>query len=235
MIPVDPTVAITVASALGLSPAAGKLLERALGPAADDVGEIIRAKVNSRRNRVIERAAAKLNEAKIEPREVPLRLLGPIVQHAALEDDENLADKWAALLANAAAGEKGADVSQRFAHILSLLTPLEARFFEMVANPKVIANASRMLGGRPVSMKEALEQAGFADPDLLLLVNSLLSHGLFQKIGAERTPSGAVVWKLDGRDRYEISPLGMAFLRACTMPGEVLPPGFGTHTIEFGS
>ena len=215
---IEPGTAIAAASALGLSPMAGKLVERVLGPAADELGEIVRAKVNSRRNKVIEKAAAGLNEAKVEPREVPLRLLAPIIEHASLEDDASLADKWAALLANAAAGNEGAEVTPLFTHILAMMSPLHAAFLDLIASPDKITKVMEQLaadtGIGPAATEIDSEVARF---DVPLMINSLVTQGLLQKAGPERTPTG-LRWSLTGPDRYEISPLGYAFLAACKMP-----------------
>jgi hypothetical protein len=213
----EPTSLIAFGSALGLSPAAGKLLERAFGPAADEAGAIIREKINSRRNRVIEKATRDLEKAKIEPREVPLRLLAPILRHATLEDDETLSDRWAALLANAAAGPKGAFVSPFFAHLLSVITPWEAKMLQLMSDPDELISLINQMQPGPAEGVSPSDNSQLRD-QLYLCSTLLITHGFLQEAGPQRRPDGLTVWEIGGPKRYELSPLAKAFLAAVTPP-----------------
>ena len=78
-----------------------------------------------RAQRLLERAASMVVEMGAVPRTVPARLLMPILERGSLEEDEELSERWAALLANASA--KPDVVLPGFATILAELSPIEAR------------------------------------------------------------------------------------------------------------
>jgi hypothetical protein len=225
---IEPGSAPALIGALGLTTAGSTLLAKVFGPSADDAGLWLREKFNGRRKRVVDKAAADLETAHIEPREVPLRLLAPILENAALEDDATLSDKWAALLANAAAGEKGAEVSPRFAHILSLLTPEEARLFDIVADDKKVEAI-----GQSEAKGEA-SNSGVNFQRMALLLSSLASHGLLEEVTVIRGPGGSSTMKLDGKKRFQLSPLGFEFFKACQPPGHGAKPVKGSYVFELG-
>jgi len=82
------------------------LIQKIAGPAAEefeltlkDYARVVRLK---RQVRLWQRAKEFLLEVGIEPKRVPFKLLGPIIESGSLEEDDSLQDKWAALLANAA-------------------------------------------------------------------------------------------------------------------------------------
>lgn len=112
-------------------------LLRIAGPAAEEVGLLLQDKVKLYRFRnqvrMLAKAQSIMREANLDPEAVPLRTLLPILEGAALEDDESLADKWAALLANAAAGRAGAGSHPSFPRILAELSPNDARFLDLLA------------------------------------------------------------------------------------------------------
>jgi hypothetical protein len=83
-------------------------LEKIAGPASEEIGLLLQDKVKLYRfknwYKILGKAKKYLEERKIEPKAIPLRTLLPLLEGASLEDDDYLADKWAALISNAAAG-----------------------------------------------------------------------------------------------------------------------------------
>src|SRR4051812_15872488 len=78
-------------------------VSRILGPLADDVGERLKEIVDRRWPRVIavdKKAREIVGDKPVQT--IPDRVLIPLLNGAANEDDEELQDKWASLLANAA-------------------------------------------------------------------------------------------------------------------------------------
>jgi hypothetical protein len=65
-------------------------------------------------------------------RAVPLKLAIALIQGGSLEDDDGLQDHWAALLANAADGNKEYEVRRAFVSILEDLTPFDAHNFKKI-------------------------------------------------------------------------------------------------------
>jgi hypothetical protein len=77
-----------------------------------------------------------LNQAGIEPKSVPLRVLVPLLEGASLEDDDDLSTKWAALLANAATPEYNVNLIPSFSNILSQLSPRDAKVLDLLSKEK---------------------------------------------------------------------------------------------------
>ncbi len=63
-------------------------------------------------------------------RPVPLKLAIPIIQGATLEDDDELQDRWARLLVNAANADSKKVIHRSFIGILEQLSSLEARILD---------------------------------------------------------------------------------------------------------
>lgn len=113
----------------GVSAAKG-LLEKLCGPAFEEIGSLLqdRARVYRLKNqlRMLSKVQVMLQEAGTEVHAVPLRALLPLLEGAALEDNEDLSDKWAGLLASVASLGENESTHPGFAQILSQITPQEA-------------------------------------------------------------------------------------------------------------
>ena len=110
--------------------AAKNLLEKLCGPAFEELGLLLqdRARKYRLKNqlRMLGKVQRMIQEADTIVRTVPLRTLLPLLEGAALEDDESLSDKWAGLLASAASSEDSESIHPSFARILSEISPREA-------------------------------------------------------------------------------------------------------------
>jgi hypothetical protein len=82
------------------------LLRKLAGPVAEELGLTLQDEVRvfrlKRRIRLLERVQQMLNEKGVEPQRVPLKILVPVIEGASLEEDDELQDRWAALLVNTA-------------------------------------------------------------------------------------------------------------------------------------
>jgi hypothetical protein len=77
-----------------------------IGLSYADVKGIIAGERERIVERVWNRAQEMLEDAGLQPGPVPLKTLVPLLQYASLEDDKSLQERWANLLANAAADVK---------------------------------------------------------------------------------------------------------------------------------
>lgn len=112
-------------------------LGRILSPAGDALGSAFAHPIVEWQKRRVERgtklledAAAALQKANQEPQAVPARVLMPILERGSLEEDEELRERWVALLANAASNPES--VLPAFASILGELSPTEARILRRI-------------------------------------------------------------------------------------------------------
>ena len=108
------------------------LLRKLAGPGVEELGLTIRDSVRvfriKRQLRLFERVQHMLNEAGAEPNRVPLKILVPVIEGASLEEDDELQDLWAALLANAATS---GDARAAYAEVLRQLSRHEVLLLRM--------------------------------------------------------------------------------------------------------
>jgi hypothetical protein len=106
------------------------VVKRMLGPAADELAEMWRDQVRlyryERQLKCVEKAERMAKDAGFTPQSVPPKILFPLLEGASLEEDENLHDMWAALLANAASPENSQTTRPGFISTLRQLSRDEA-------------------------------------------------------------------------------------------------------------
>ena len=110
------------------------IVKRMLGPAADEVAQMWADNVKmwrfERQASCVRKAEAILRDAGITPHTVPPKILFPLLEGASFEEDENLHDMWAALLANAASLDNSTKVEASFIAILKQISPDEAKLLQ---------------------------------------------------------------------------------------------------------
>ncbi len=94
------------AAALGAAIPFTGIVKRMLGPAADELAEMWRDQIRiyryGRQLKLLEKAERMAQEAGFTPQAVPPKILFPLLEGASFEENENLHDMWASLLANTA-------------------------------------------------------------------------------------------------------------------------------------
>jgi hypothetical protein len=82
-----------------------ELVKRVAGPAAEEIGLTIQDSIKiyraKRQYRMFEKMQEFVTTAGFNPHRIPLKILLPSLDYAAVEDNEDLHTMWAALLANA--------------------------------------------------------------------------------------------------------------------------------------
>jgi hypothetical protein len=111
-------------------------INKLLGPSADELGLVIgeHARIYRLKNafRLFKRANEMTTEAGFEPKQVSMKSLLPLLEGASLEDDESLADKWAALLSNASDPASKTTMKPAYAEILRQLIPQEVQLLDKI-------------------------------------------------------------------------------------------------------
>ena len=213
------------------------LLEKIAGPAAEELGLALREHVRflrmKRQVRLWQRTKEFLDQAGIEPKRVPLKLLAPIMESGSLEEDDPLQDRWAALLANAAAGKQ--TVHPAFPEMLKQLSAMEVVMLEIL---QVEYNAwSRAVSNAAGDYE--VEQEGIYYSNLQMAVTDEAVKRGFAKSRKELY-RGTVLFARDDnlerlglmsrfskhKDRPELlscrlTSLGHIFVTACTEPNRI--------------
>jgi len=176
-----------------------------------------------RQVRLIDRADVFLRERGLDgpTRPVPLKIMIPLLQGACLEDDDELQDRWAALLVNAADADSGISVHRAFVSILEEIGPLEALLLEKIyaipwdasfdgiytgnlPEEAIPVPAYRSVDGPDRSLEQNLR------PDVELALGNLVRVGCLK---------GRLTW--GGTEFLSVvsqTVLGKAFVEACRPP-----------------
>ncbi len=186
------------------------------------------------RQRLIETIALSkrmCEEAGIDPGEVGLKVVKPILEGALIEDEDadEMHVRWAALLANASAGDEGAEVLPSFARILSELNSADARILDALTEQLTetgLRNDAGFGGGNAERAAFAVhlgnvERLGLVE---VLRPNSELADLAQQlQLASIELDSGNsadldIMFFASTETYVDLTPLGRAFLRACTPP-----------------
>jgi hypothetical protein len=207
-----------------LSPAARDFAQKVSGSPAEQIGELFADKIRFRRwknqVRLLNRATEYAREAGIDPESINLTVLAPLIDKAGNEEDESMADRWAALLANASS-EEAAVVSPSFPEALSRMSSFDALVFDAVAHAldHLEGLEAAVLG---VNVGAIATHYGWAVDDVRFAFEVLLALGLCGYASANMGGGDASRPRqgLLGSDRecVIVTPFGRRFLAACTPP-----------------
>ncbi|MGG6297015.1 Abi-alpha family protein [Leptolyngbya sp. AN02str] len=121
-------------------------LSTILGPASAEVGELLADNIRFIRwkntLRILEKAQREMEDRGLQPKEIPLKTLVPILEGASLEgDSENLQAKWSNLLTSAASG----NISHpSYPKILSELIHSEAKILDYLYTSELTISSRRI-------------------------------------------------------------------------------------------
>jgi hypothetical protein len=177
----------------------------------------------------IGRARAILEEQEIPIDAVDLKFLAPWLRGPALDDvsDEEMNEPWAALLANAAAGEgTGAGVLPSFPSMLAELSPQEAVFLDAIYLPwgPPVVDAVATIPGIAVETLRA--NLGGTDDPLFEARLSNLDRLALCSVSEHQTGSPSAPIRLGW---IRPTALGQRFVAACTPPTKGTGAQTGAH------
>jgi hypothetical protein len=119
------------------TPEARDFLDRVSGGARREVsawiGDHFRVRRLNAQLKLLEKAERLLREAGREPREVKWNVLFPLLEHSSIEEDDEMANRWAALLATAA-DPAGNDLPPAFPDVLHQLCREDAVMLDYVVD-----------------------------------------------------------------------------------------------------
>lgn len=206
-------------------------LRTLLGPASNEIGELLADRIRFRRFRnqvrMLQTAQDFLDAAGLKAKEIPLRTLVPLVEKASLEEHPDLQKMWATLLANVSQGSMGTALHSVCINVLSNISPLEAKILNVVYSdylekePKYIEDSgakgyhrntmsASLLSYKPWSL---LRQADIQENNGEILLENLQRLGIFR----QDTPQFE-----DGEirdpDYICLTELGLQVLKICNKP-----------------
>jgi len=205
--------------------AAKEFLEKIAGPAAEEVGLLLQDKVRIYRFRnqlkMLAKAQKMLDDAGVSPTSVPLKTLLPLLEGAALEEEDDLSTKWAALLANAATPNSPLAIYPSFPHILSQLSPRDARvldeIYDLALRLGLVPGQWAERGGKRESIMQVM---GMSIEEFDLVTDNLIRLGLCSGQGTRLSfiDNKDQVFQLKDKGTISITQLGYEFVTACRQP-----------------
>lgn len=195
-----------------------EMLQKIGGPAAEEIGLCLQDHVKvfrlKRQIRLLQKTKEILDNAGIEPRRVPLKLLGTIVDNATLEEDDSLQDMWAALLANNALGNGHEAI---FPEILRQLSPADAYllrscFKEVLDSPVNLGKCHFVISGSLQKWNADIKNRRDDIPISPLTVENLKRLGLISLANIYINNIGSAP---------ELTRIGFQFMCACEDPAVI--------------
>jgi hypothetical protein len=203
------------------------IVKRMLGPAADELAEMWKDQIRlyryERQLKCVEKAERMAQEAGFTPQAVPPKILFPLLEGASFEEDENLHDMWAALLANASM-ERAIVIRPRYIALLRDMVPDEAELLNLLSSVQETI--------RNLTTNVTTGQFEQIQTRLVEVRNNV--KGTFHEISSEseadkesrfatclavlQTAGLTYDYNLTGFGDCYLTPSGHEFLRACQPP-----------------
>lgn len=189
--------------------AAKHFVQTVITPPLEQVGGLLADNVrywrlNNQINIVV-KAENLLKERGIKTKKISLKVMAPLLEECSLEDDENLQQKWAALLANTVS-ENSTVKTNIFTNTLKEMTVEDAEVFQAIFEHCTISTSTEN-GIKIEHSRRAISPMSFDDyPDIDLIFDNLKRLRLIREItthGSDRVP-------------VILSELGLKFMAACS-------------------
>lgn len=161
--------------------------------------------------KIMTKAQRHLQNTGIDAQTVDLTVLVPLLEAASLTEDEEMQDRWASLLANAASGDDA--VSPAYPSILSQLAPRDARVLNAIYE-----DVGRSYRDKPAAIQKVADGVGVIGEWAELAVENLQRLRLI-KLSNLLSPGGTQ----ETFDEGYLTALGYDFVFHCRPPGHQLP------------
>jgi hypothetical protein len=206
------SIATTIVAGVPLA----EIVKRIVLPSADALGE----RMKNRVERCFEKTAKMIEDAGVAPQPVCDKLVVEILRGASLEEDNNLHDMWAALLANAASPENADNVRPGFVATLKEMASDEASLLDWIyrrldPSHSVVLPLKDMFADLPL-LKADMRQ-------LRVCLGGLESTGLITRVDPDRARS--FVFRSENDESnfttgfpFHVTPRGVEFVVACQPP-----------------
>jgi mRNA-degrading endonuclease RelE of RelBE toxin-antitoxin system len=202
--------------------AAKELLGKLVNSSLEEVGELLADNVKYYRFKnqikILKKAQQLIDKENIKPQNIPLKTLYPILEAGSLEEDEDMSDRWAKLLATAANPLSPIVVRPSFPEILKELSPQEAtileKIFDMVTTIPIPPIEWANRGATGESLKKVLK---LSEDEFEIAIDNLYRLQLCSPPSTqlEFVDNKHHRFQLQMKDIICLTHLGFAFVSCC--------------------
>lgn len=194
-------------------------LDKLVTPALEEGGGILSDNVKFWRFKnqinIALKAKSFLESKGINPGKVLPKTLLPILESGSLEENEDMKNRWAAMLANAADPTTQIKIRPSYPEILKQLSPLEAKlmdnFYESIKD-----GAKEDIENQGIMKEKVLKVFEISSDEYDIIAENLFRLGLCQTPSSKGGVSiGDYPIVLRTYDFIKLTPLGIDFIKAC--------------------
>lgn len=163
--------------------------------------------------KIIKQAEVIVKESNLQKKEIPLKVLVPLIENSSLEEEETMQLKWANLLANAATGK--VNVTPNYVAILNELSPIEAQLLDILYNNVTKENDYQKRKTMQFAKDKVCEVLKLSSEAFDLIIENLFRLGLCRPPGSTGIMFGDSRVALQTTSVFELTTLGFDFVKAC--------------------
>lgn len=215
----------TSSEAVGVVRETGSFLNRVFGELVEDGVGIVADRIKFYRLKnyiaLCENTLEKMHQKGLfeggSTQTVPLKISIPLIEHATLEDDINLQDYWAQMLANAMDPNFETNVERRHVSLLSDMEPLDLRILNAVCSQYHSDSERKALEDVLFDKSEIVDAFKVTERQIEVSLLNLMRLGCI-KPGNLKTTSFSVEGEINtiykGTDQFHLSLLGLELFQA---------------------
>ncbi len=162
---------------------------------------------------IVKKSNQLIDDSGLPKKQVPLKVLLPIMENSSLEEDEAIQQKWASLLANAATGK--VDITPNYSEILKELSSfevllLDSLYDEAMRETDEIKRKELQFGKENVARRFKIPVG-----KVELAIENLYRLGLLRSPGSKGASIGNYPFAIRTTDFFELTATGLHFVSAC--------------------
>lgn len=163
---------------------------------------------------IIKNAQAKIESSGLTKKQIPLKVLVPIIQNSSLEEEDNMQEKWANMLANAATGR--IDISPNYAGILNELSTIEVKLLEQIYKESMKETDYHKRKNIQFDTSKVIKFLSVDDQKIDLIIENLYRLNLLQPPAGSGIKVGEYKFALRTTKIFEFTTLGYEFVKSCS-------------------
>lgn len=202
----------------------GRFFGKILGPAAEHIGGAVGdwAKFYRYKNllRIGDKVEAIHRQRQLDGKTIPIspRYAIPLIEHASVEDDDAIQEKWAALIANATDPGRAINLQKMYIEVLSSLEPLDAKVLDFLGQDG-LEEKYPFLVPKSLNADELAEQIS-SDPEMVRIsLQNLYRLGCIidsWEASIDGLDHGYAGFRVNNpKSNYRLSHFGQLFMKAC--------------------